>query len=354
MNTSRLRRRPPVSPVEATPVPSDFLELPAGDVPVVDDVQDPAEQAEQARQAAANARSRAAAAVAEAQAEAQRLVEAAQAEASRLEREARAADAEAVEHQAVADRQSAIVRTAAEVETLTAARDRLAGDAGALGAEVGRLDERLAELAAEQAEASQRRVMAVRADDASGLRDALTALATAAELSQARTADRSAAQSRLESVRAEHGEVCKALGRASLRLLALRREEAGLPPVEEVVEVALAALPMLVTSMAVTDAERLAQIMLAAVPAEGRAEMAEAISLGRHDPHGLIALASTAAGAVLGPQIISSLQQLALDAPDEYEGVRRLVMAPGDPVPVRHPMDDAVGMIASVLAGGAR
>lgn len=352
MNTRIKRRKPDVVAVEATP--SHLLAEPVVDDVPVPVVEDAAAEADAARAAAADARARAADAVAAAQLEADRLLDEARRRSTALELEARRHDEDAEAAQAVADRAAALVATEAEVIALQDARDRLAGEAQGLEAEVDRLGVRLAELAAAQNEASQRRAMAVRGDDAPGLRAAVTELMTAAELAQARSADLSTAQDRLAAVRTEHGEVCKALGRAGVRLLALRRDEAGLPPVEELVELTLAALPMLVTSMMASDPERLAELMLAAVPASGREQMAEAIRLGSHDPHGMVGLASTAAGAVLGPQILASLQQLALDDPEQYEGVKSLVLAPADPRVVRRPADDAAGMVAAVLGGGGR
>jgi hypothetical protein len=366
-----LRRRRAESAPTVEPVPASTLEPPAPAAvggpdetpqPAVDSVaDDPAELAEAARHAAVEAREGAARAVAEAQAEAQRILAEAQAQAADLERAARAADAEAEAQQAVADRDAAIVRTEAELATLTSARDRLGAEAAGLEAEIGRLESRISELSAAQAEARQRRVMAVRGDDAAGLREALTDLGTAGELAEARQAELAAAQQRLAAARAEHEEVCTQLGRASLRLLALRRQEAGLPPVDEVVAVSLALLPALVVSMMQGEPERLAAILMAAVPEAQRPAMAEALRLGPLNPHRAVSLASTVAGAVLGPQIVGALQQLALDDPAQYRAIKRVALDEPASAPLtaderyRAIEEDGAAMVTAALAaGGAR
>lgn len=366
MNT-RVRLRRGESAPAAPPEPTHLLEPPAieahsaavaSPVAFADaEPQDAVTQAQDALQAATAAREQAAHLVADAQEEAQRVLTEAQQQILELEHAAREADQEAAHWQAVADRNTAIVATTAEAETLTAARDRLTGEAQGLDAEVDRLVTRLQELGAAQNEAAQRRAVAVRNDDADALRGALTELATAAELAQARAADLTAARVRLTAVRAEQEELCDALGRVSLRLLALRRDEAGLPPAEEALSVAMALLPALVVSMMQSEPEKLSAIMLGAVSEEQRPAMAEAIRLGGSNPRGMISLAATAAGTVIGAQVLGAVEQLAHDDPEQYQAVKALAFAdaPPEPTPAQRAYNDGVDMIqAALTAGDAR
>jgi hypothetical protein len=324
--------------------------------PVVDvESYDAAAEAEIARAAAADARSEAARLVAEAEAEAQRIVEAARRRASELELQARDADVEAEAHQKVADRSAAIVATEAELVALEASRDAAAEEIGRLDAEATRLSVRLEELAAEQAQAQQRHAQALRLDDGAALRAAVLDFQTSAELAQARRGELDRAQARLGVVRGEVEQTCEAIGRAQVRLVVLRRAEQGLPDLGDLVGTAMNLLPALAMSLMASDPERLSAILLAAVPEDRRPVMAEALRLGPANPSAMIRMVSTAAGGVIGPQVVAALQQLAVQDPEQYEALRKIARgeAVSEPSPAERAQLDAAGMVAAVL-GGAR
>lgn len=347
---NRRRRSDPAPALEATGTAEAPSRATAGAA-----APDAATEAQEARLAATQAREAAAQVAADAQAEARGLLAEAQVRVDELEADARTAEIDAARWQQAADRNAAIVATEAETATLEAARDRIAGEAAELGEHATRIEARLRELGAQHAEAVQRRTMAVRNDDEAALREALTSLTTAAELAQARTGDLAATRARLAEAHTEHEQTRAALGRAGLRLMALRREEAGLPPAEEAVSLAMTLLPVLVINMMNTEPDRLAAILMAAVPAEQRPAMEEAVRLAPANPQGMVSLASAAAGSVLGGQILTSLQQLALDDREQYEAVKRMAFAGAAPEPVHSAKDEAADMVRGALAaGGAR
>lgn len=342
MTSRALRRLKPQPAQDTEPVPT-----------VPSATPDAAAKAQAAREAAAQARERAANTAAAAEARARQILAEAQQQVLDLEADARAAEADAEEWQEAADRDAAIVSTEAEAATLEAARDRLARDIQTLDAEAARIEARLAELTVTQDQAQRQRADAVRADDEAGLRDALTTLATLAELAHARTADLTAARHQAEASRAQHQDASEQLGRARLRLLALRRDAVGLPPAEETLAVAMGLLPALVVSMMREQPDKLTAVMLASVPEDQRPVMAEAIRLAPANPRGAISLASTAAGTVLGAQILASVERLALDDPAQYESIKRTAFEPAaveSPVPTG-PIEIVYNLFA---AGGAR
>lgn len=350
MGARTRRSKPPVVAVEAQPSPAHLIE-PSVVEPVLDSAVDAAAEAENARQAAGAARGEAAQVRADAETEARRVLAEAQERLRVLEAEAEAADAEAEGWQEIADRNASIVATSAEVATLAAARDGMAGDAVSLNAEIDRLDARLQELAAEAAEAAQRRGKAILDDDGAALRCAVGDLSAVAELTEARRGELAQAQTRRSALLTRYRETCEALARASVRLVALRRAEAGLPPVEEVTELAIMSLQPVMLAMMTSDPEGVSRVLMSALPEGQRPAMAEAIRLARFNPGRFVEVASLAAGAVIGPRLVAELERLAVEDRGQFEALARLLRGqPAAPeVPAPAPL-----ALAGLVGGGAR
>ena len=297
--------------------------------PGADEVTDPAAEAATWRQAAQAARARAEHVRAEAQQRAREITAAAEAEASRLGLQADEADAEAARWQREADRDAEIAVLTAQIAVMQEARDRLAAEARDLDETAGRLSARIEELAAQHAEAGQRKAMAVRGDDEAALREAASALVTAAELGQARQAELSAAQARLGQIRGEDGElaaVVDRLGRALVRLADLRRDEQGLPPLRERQSVVAALVMQMAVMYSAADPDALIGMLEGRLPDEGaRRELRRQYEALGDLGGGEAARRSVAApvlAAACVPLLEAWLDTLAAQAPDQYAAVK--------------------------------
>jgi hypothetical protein len=272
------------------------------------EVTDAAAEAEGRREDAQRLRVDRARRLAEAQEQIERITAEAQAEAARFDAAIRDADAEAERWEAIARRDAAIVAAEAEIAALQQAQADLAAEAARLDTEAARLTVRLDELSAARADAEQRQLTARRADDidvdeaVARVKAAQADLAAITDTEQHPREQLAAVQARLTAIRGEGGDLAQVtdrLGRASIRLADLRREERGLPPLQER-QALLAAVGMqTAVALAGQDPESMLNAMLAMVPdGETREELRRQFGeLGELDGTGVTQRVS-AAGAM--------------------------------------------------------